>query len=273
MAIAFWIKGFNLVINLIIAYGHSKLSKYNISLGDNQSLDNHICTITTLLGATSIDVPQSSYFNIAKEKAKVPFLHHQVLECGYSGIDFTIEDHDITVRIPEGALSKEENIHLEVGVATYGPFAFPENTRPISPILWLCILENDVHLKKDFKLILPHILTGLTTDKLCSHQVKFAKASHNDLYNLEKDNMEYRFNECDVKPFFASAEDKSYGVLLSNHCCFYCIKAQQNPDLARDAGYCLARIESLTSRFEVYFIASFFLQSCVTVRQHSYNLL
>ena len=217
-----------------------------------------------------MDVKQSSCFNEAKERAKVPFLHHQVLECGYNGIDFTIEDHDITVKIPEGAVAEGEKIHFEVGVATYGPFAFSENSRPISPILWLCILDKDVHLKRDFMIILPHILTGLTTDKLRDHQVTFAKAYHDD-YTLEGGKMAYRFNQCEIQPFFASAEDKSYGILLSNHCCFNCIKAQQSPELARDAGYCLARIESLTS--EIYFVASFLLDSCVTVRKGTHILI
>ena len=212
-----------------------------------------------------MDVKQSSSFIEAKERAKVPFLHHQVLECGYDGIDFTIEDHDITVRIPEGAVSEGEKIHFEVGVATYGPFAFSESSRPISPILWLCILDKDVHLKRDFMIILPHILTGLTTVKLRDHQVTFAKANHDDYTSEGGKIMAYRFNQCEIQPLFASVEDKNYGILLSSHCCFYCIKAKQSPELARDAGYCLARIESLTS--EIYFVASFFLKTCVMVRQ------
>ena len=215
----------------------------------------------------TVDVKQSSSFTEAKERAKVPFLHHQVLDCGYNGIDFTIEDHDITVRIPEGAVAEGEKIHLEVGVATYGPFAFSENSRPISPILWLCILDKNVQLKREFMIILPHILTGLTThcQKLRDHQVTFAKANHDDYTSEEGKIMAYRFNQCEIQPLFASVEDKSYGILLSSHCCFYCIKAQQSPELARDAGYCLARIESLTS--EIYFVASFFLKTCVMVRQ------
>ena len=220
---------------------------------------------TTVIGASTLDVKQSSCFNEAKERAKVPFLHHQVLECGYDGIDFTIEDHDITVRIPEGAVAEGGKIHLEVGVATYGPFAFSENSRPISPILWLCILDKDVQLKRDFMIILPHILTGLTTDKLRDHQVTFAKANHDD-YTSEGDKMAYRFNQCEIQPFFASVEDKSYGILLSSHCCFYCIQAQESPEVARKKGYCLARIESLRTS-EIYFVASFFLKSCVKVRR------
>ena len=89
-------------------------------------------------------------------------------------------DHDITLRIPEGAVAEGEKIHFEVGVAMYGPFVFPENTQPISPILWLCVVEGDAQLRKPFQIVLPHYLTGLSKEKIEYHQVRFAKANHND---------------------------------------------------------------------------------------------
>ena len=51
---------------------------------------------------------------------------------------------NITLRIPEELKLwlRGEKIHFEVGVAIYGPFIFPKNTQPISPMLWLCLLEN-----------------------------------------------------------------------------------------------------------------------------------
>ena len=61
---------------------------------------------------------------------------------------YTITEHDITLRIPEGAVAIGKFSHLEMGAAMYGPFTFPENTQPISPILWLCPLEEDAQLEK-----------------------------------------------------------------------------------------------------------------------------
>ena len=205
-------------------------------------------------------------FSEAEKDVQVPFLHHQVLECGYDGMEHTIEEHDITLRIPEGAVTKGEKIHIEIGVTTYGPFAFPENTRPISPILWLCFMKEDIALAKDFQIVLPHFLTGLTTEELHYHQVSFAKANHNQkyAYTSKKIQIVYEFKVCKTQTLFASSGGKSYGVLQSDHCCFYCLQARQSPDLARNAGYCLARIESLSS--ETFFVTSFFLKSCIKVR-------
>ncbi len=92
--------------------------------------------------ATQSQDQKSESFRHAEEIAKVPFLHHEVLECDHRGLTHTISDYDITLRIPEGAVSKGDTVHFEVGVCVYGPFRFPENTRSISPIIWLCLREN-----------------------------------------------------------------------------------------------------------------------------------
>ena len=215
-----------------------------------------------------MDVPRiaarSTYFNEAEERAQVPFLHHHLLECDYKALEYTIKDHDITLRIPEGAVAKGEKIHIEIGVAMYGPFNFPEKTQPVSPIIWLCIQE-DFKLKKPFELIIPHFLTGLSPKRLQYHQIKFTKASHK--YLIESGQMIYKFKSCGTEPLLASSRNSSYGVIKSTHCCFYCIQANQTPELARDAGYCLARIENSPShqRNEVYFIAVYFLSTCIKV--------
>ena len=212
----------------------------------------------------SFSIPkQSSYFAEAKT---VPFLYHHLLECDSSQLDYTIEDHDITLRIPEGAVAEGEKVHFEVGVAMYGPFVFPENTQPISPILWLCLLEEDVQLKKPFQVILPHYLTGLSKERIEYHQVRFAKANHSD-YPYIGNQMSYKFQQRDDKPRLASTGYRNYGVLISKHCCFYCLQANQTPELAMDAGYCLARIEySPSPQWNViHFSATFFLDTCLRV--------
>ena len=210
---------------------------------------------------------KSAYFSEAEEEAQVPFLHHHLLECDDQGQEYTIKDHDITLRVPERAVAKGEKVHFEIGVAMYGPFMFLENVQPISPIIWLCILE-DVQLKKPFKLILPHFLTDLSQEQLHCYEIEFAKADHTF---AEAQTRYYKFNRHESEPLFASSGSRSYGVLNTSHCCFYCLQANKTPKLARDAGYCLARIERLLSRrrSEVYFTVVYMLKTCVKV----YNCL
>lgn len=199
------------------------------------------------------------------KKALVPFLHYYILECDCNGQQYTIEDHDITLIIPERAVPEGKKVHFEIGVAMYGPFNFPESTRPISPIIWLCLLE-DAELKKPFQLIVPHFLTQISEERVCYHQVGFAKANHDD-YTSDSSQIAYNFHDCNTKPLLASIHGRSYGVLVSHHFCFYCLKANQTADLAMDAGYCLVRIETFLTpqRNEVHFCAIFLLKTCLRV--------
>ena len=224
-----------------------------------------MCFLCILYTGSAAFIPlevQSEYFQ-AKNIAEVPFLDYQMLECDYSGLRYTNVDHDITLRIPEGAVAKGEKIHFEVGIAMYGPFIFPKNTQPISPILWLCLLEEDIKLKKPFQVVLPHYLIGLDHERIQYHEVEFIKASHSDC----TDQMSYNFQYCEnIKPVLASIGSRNYGVLISKHCCFYCLKARKTPKLAMDSGYCLVRIERLVSSMnEVYFLTIYFLESCLKV--------
>lgn len=182
-----------------------------------------------------------------------------MLECDCSGQQYTIEDDDITLRIPKGAVSEGEIVHFEVGVAAYGPFHFPEETQPISPILWDCLLEESCELKKPFQLTVPHTISQVFEDTIRYHEASFVKASHNDQILL-RNVVTYKFNHCDIEPIFTSIGVRNYGVLLAKHFCFYCLKAKQTAELAVDAGYSLVRVEtSLTSlRHEIFFVLYFF---------------
>ena len=138
----------------------------------------------------------------------------------------------------------------------YGPFKFLDDIRPISPILWLCPLNEAINLHKPFQLILPHFLSG---DKIQDHHIVFAKANHGDY-----EENHYSFYVCDTKPIFASTGSKSYGIIETNHCCFYCLETKRTPQIAKDAGYALVRVESYLKQ-EVQFCAIYLLNTCLKV--------
>ena len=195
-----------------------------------------------------------------------------MLECDCSGLEYTIPDHGITLRIPEGAVSEGELVHFELDVTMYGPFKFPENTRPISPIIWLCLLEENYELKKPYYVILPHFLTQLTKRRSEYYQVQFAKAQHNDC-NAGDKHMSYNFHPCETQPhFIPSRGHKNFAALMSKHCCFYCLLAQDSHELTMDIEYCLVTIES-SQKSEVHFVAAYLLGTCLTVRLSLRKLL
>ena len=132
---------------------------------------------------------QSPSYSEAIMRAHTPFLHHYILECNHSGLKYTFDDHDITLKIPKGAVAKGQTIHMEFDVALYGHFVFSKNTQPISPIVWLCLLEEEARLSKPFQLILPHFLTRLTQKELHHHQVGFVKAAHSSSMTVSQETL------------------------------------------------------------------------------------
>ena len=188
------------------------------------------------------------------------------MECDNHGLEYTNKDHDITLKIPEGAVPVNARIHLEIAVAMYGPFKFPENTQSISPIIWLCF-EESVILNKEFQLILPHFLIGMTKENARFHQVIFAKANHRDCSIIDSQ-INYIFQPHDMGLSFASSGNKNFAILSTNHCCFYCLQANKTHELVVNAGYCLVRIESFIEqqKSEVYFLAVYCLSTCLRVR-------
>ena len=227
----------------------------------------------------------STYFQTAKLRGKVRFLYHHVLVCDYHGHELIIGEHDITIKVPEGAVTTGKRVYLEVGVTMFGPFNFTNNSQPISPILWLCFIPsvNDVTdrlslvLKKPIEVTLPHILTGLTSSQLQDHHVSFSKANHFNnnpeyipiLYEYEFDiSYDYDFQpvEGNSTVTFTSSENKSYGTLETFHCCFLCMEAQMSPKLVTDTSYCLVRMESsVPPRSEIHFAVTYFLKTCLKV--------
>ena len=169
---------------------------------------------------------------------------------------------------PKGAAGQGDVILIEVAVAHYGPFKFQDNVRPISPLIWVCILEEDTSLKKPFKVIIPHYLVGLSNEQLEHYEVHFAKASHSG-FSFDLDGqLSYNFEKCITKAQFISNGNKDYGIPEIDHCCFYCLEANKTLDVSLLAGFCLTRIESSDSAVQkcrVHFIATYLLDTYVKV--------
>ena len=81
----------------------------------------------------------------------------------HNGGRYRLNSHDITISVPPSATIGNTYIDMEVGVMLNGPFIFPPNVRPISPILWICIHNKPV-LCKPIEITLPHFI-----GKLCAN--------------------------------------------------------------------------------------------------------
>ena len=197
-------------------------------------------------------------------RAGVHFFYQRTLECDNAGLDHTIHGHNITIRIPEGAVPPGDKLLMKVGVTLFGPFTFPENFWPISPLLQLCPSEIDHYeFKKPLTVILPHFLSEKTIEKLTPGEVCFTKANHN--YSEENG---YKFELIDTKPMFATSGSRNFGVLQIQHCCYLCLQKGKNLEGAK---YNLVKIERpLQQRGEIHFLVTYFLDTCLQALDEQY---
>ena len=184
---------------------------------------------------------QSTSSHSAEKTARVPFLDHQILEVDCAGQEYTNVDHDITLRIPEGAVAKGEKIHFEVGVTMYGPFTFPENTQPISPILWLHKLDESIKLNKPLELVLPHCYAGSVTPP---DQISFAVAFSNDISKDSNDEPQCLLQLWETDTNFYT--DQMYGAIQTSsyrHQIFCIVRNKRIGHWCKDISFSLARVD------------------------------
>ena len=205
----------------------------------------------------------SKYYQCAESIAHVPLLGPvTVFACGYHGCQFHSVEHDITVTIPKGAIPEGLIVHFELAVSLQGPFKFHDNTRPISPILWLCPQE-EFEFQKPFKVILPHTLINFSKEDEDCCTIKKAteydsKQGHN-LFDFEADS-----DVCVEKPRFFSKGVKQFVEFEAQHCCHYCLaKREWKREQLLDCGY---HLHIIKSKREVIYSVTYYLGSCKLVR-------
>ncbi len=204
--------------------------------------------------------------------ANVSLVDHYVLECNFSGIEYTNKKHNFSLHIPEGAIPMGENFCFEIAIAMHGPFILPKDTRLISPILWLCPREKNTIFKfnKPFRVVIAHTLHKITEEKAKGYQLGFAKANHRNISYNKTGNAVYNFqplpsSECNV--IFSSTNELGFGTATMSHFCYLCITATNMPELKSDIGYCLTRAQRPVTvrRHEVCFCVSYCLGTCIEV--------
>lgn len=112
----------------------------------------------------------------------VPFIDPIVsIKCDSEGGEYRSDIHDFRLSIPKGAVKKR--VDIQIGFALRGPFKFPGDLRPVSPIVWLCSTP-ETKLRKPVEIMLPHYLdTSVTAlskvpNSASRYSVQFVKASH-----------------------------------------------------------------------------------------------
>ena len=182
-----------------------------------------------------------------------------------NGVEYNCEEYDVGVNVPPGVIPSGCTSKLEVGIAPYGPFEFPPNVMPISPIVWVC-MQTKEPLPKPIAIKLPHCITDLTNDDPFKHEITFLKAHHLNHRVTRDGSKVFHFQEADG---WVTFPDATCGVLHTSQFCFKCLVANVSPENVTRLGYCLIyAIPNPWPRCPVVNInigITNFLQACIDV--------
>ena len=201
----------------------------------------------------------SSDYSLTVIDAKFMTLVSTLPDCTSKGRKFRDDNSDFRLDIPEGAISIGKKLTVDIGVALFGPFQFPEGLRPMSPVFCVCVRDNrNCELSKPFTVTIPHFLDLESDDNIQSLGLSFLKA---DKMNSTGS---YQFQPIEGEMDFTTF--KTHGVLQISHFGLLCISGRKI--LPRNTQFCLTSIlpRCLTQNSESiigYFFITYFLVTCL----------
>ena len=182
-------------------------------------------------------------------------------QCTHDGIWYDDEHNDFGLEIPAGAIPVGESITIDIGVALYGPFQYPEGLRPVSPVFWVCVRDRkDFQFLKPVKVTIPHCLTIESHDNIESLGLTFLKGDHEmnpqQMYQLQQAE-----GDLLIEPL------KEYVVIQTTHFCSLCISCTDTMKLLAKAHFCMysviPRVISPDKSSFAYFFITFQMKTCL----------
>ena len=180
-------------------------------------------------------------------------------DCTSEGRQFTDEDNDFSLEIPEGAIPEGERLTVDVGVALFGPFQFPEGLRPVSPVFWVCVRDNpNFQFSKPVTVTIPHFLDLENDEDIKSLGLTFLKADH----NLNCGKLYPTDGEMKFEPF------QKFGVLKTTHFRSLCIACRDRPDVLTKTRFCITSVlpkcATIGKKQNAFFFITFYnLSTCL----------
>ena len=187
-----------------------------------------------------------------------------VSDCTSEGKVFTDETNDFSLEIPEGTIPEGQRLTIDVGVALFGPFQFPEGLRPVSPVFWVCIRDNaSLQFPKPATVTIPHFLNLENDDDIQSLGLTFLKADH----NTDPEGV-LKFFPSNGKISFQPSS--KFGVLQTSHFCSLCIGCDDKKEVLTKTDFCLTSVVPTlavsrgTKQYAFFFITFSNLSTCLT---------
>ena len=189
------------------------------------------------------------------------------LTCDSTGGTYQCDAHDIAITIPEGAVDDDSPVHLEIGVALQGPFAFPNSTKPVSPIVWLSTDQEGTPFERSIEVTLPHCI---------SYSEESPNGGILTFFMGEKKQGEtFRFEKVRKSGSGIQADYGTIHTRLSKHPCFICIAttSKSNREVISRTNYCISKVvpKFPQKHYKVHFYVTYDLPSCIEVRLRNFQ--
>ena len=178
-----------------------------------------------------------------------------------NALEHTNNCHGFSIIFPQGALLPNQSITLTIGVMMNGPFLFPDNVQPVSPILWVSGNTTDVRLLQNAKVVLPHCL-DIDKNDARGIELLFMKAHANHTDFICKQN-KYIFQSVGK----AVLNEGHNAALYTNHFCCICIATKK--DVTNRVEYCIISFKDIKNS-RCVFAVTFLLNTCIEVSSMQY---
>ena len=188
---------------------------------------------------------------------------HTLTDCTEKGVVYEQYDYGFILEVLEGAIPHGLSLMIEIGISLYGPFLYPKGDRRVSPIVWVCVRDQEnFRFLKPVRLTLQHCLdVGDMVDSE-SLGLRFLKASHSQ-------NSEGFHTFESTEGTVSTSSDPNYLILSTNHFCYLCITSNTLPDTLERIQYCLSPYYPQPVLYnendKLHFYVSFFLCACLTI--------
>ena len=189
------------------------------------------------------------------------------LEFDYNGGKYHAPEDGYSLTVPKGAIPEKLGlVSMQCGVVPYGPlgtFKYPNDIKPVSPIVWFCMTSSVEFQKFEFQkcveITIPHCLDCETAED--SQSLAFFKANH-----IVSDSSPRIFHFEKAEGISSFSPNTSYGTLHSKHLCFYCV-GSSHKEVTNRANFCLitAKPVYFQRRSKIHFCLTYFLETCLKV--------
>ena len=188
------------------------------------------------------------------------FDHMTTLVCTCERMTFHDDQNEFGLEVPEGAIPKQSSITIDIGVALYGPFKYPDGLRPVSPVFWICTRDPKLFkFEKPATVTIPHCLKVESADSL---GLTFLKGKHEA--NSDK---VYQFERVDEVSEMVFEAHHTNATLKTTHFCSLCIAGAISPELDKNTKFCIyAAIPPVVTPNQpsnCRFFVSFLLPTCI----------